>query len=167
MSEVDMYVAKPIVENTFWIVEENGSKVGTLQRSENCVNLRLLAPRSEFIRFSSIEELTQKYDLHFAVANDVLRPEDEAEVTDIRGYPLNINKAYNSVFDVTRNLPIYTKTETSSSYFCAGYYILGFAKGWQPAFCPKLATLEANPYKGPFTTKEEMKKHLAKARRGE
>lgn len=166
MSEVDMYVAKPIVENTFWIVEENGSKVGTLQRSDNAINLRLLVPRSESIRFKTLEELEQKYDLKFAKPDEAVAEAAE-EVTDIRGYPLNINPVYNSVFDVTRNLPIYTKTETSSSYFCAGYYILGFAKGWQPAFCPKLSTLEANPYKGPFTTKEEMKKHLAKARRGE
>lgn len=165
MSEVDMYIAKPIVKDTFWIVEENGAKVGTLQRSDNAVSLRLLAPTSRYIRFSSIEELEQEYDLKFEMPGE--EPAAEPEVTEIQGYPLNISVVYNHVFDVTRNLPIYTKTPTSSSYFCAGYYILGFAKGWQPAFCPKIATLENNPYKGPFTTEAEMKKHLARARRGE
>lgn len=166
MSEVvDMYVAKPIVENTFWIVEENGSKVGTLQRSDNAINLRLLVPRSESIRFNTLDELTQKYDLKFeSAAQD---QQIDAAVTDIRGYPVNVLHVFNDVFDITRNLPIYTKSASSASYFCAGYYIIKFAKGWVPSFCPKLATLEANEYRGPFTSDEEMKQHLARAKRGE
>ena len=35
------YVAKPVLENKFWILEDNGQKVGTIRSNENGVTLTL------------------------------------------------------------------------------------------------------------------------------
>ena len=61
------------------------------------------------------------------------------------------------MFDVSRRLPLHTKSEKSNSYFCAGYYIVKFDKGWLRRDFPKLLTLTRNPYEGPFKTKFEQK----------
>ena len=67
------------------------------------------------------------------------------------------------MFDVQKQLPIYTKTPKSKSMFCAGYYIICFDKGWRKAYCPKAITLQRYPYKGPIKSKIEMQQILNNA----
>jgi hypothetical protein len=69
------------------------------------------------------------------------------------------------MFDVRKNLPLFTKSEKSKSVYCAGYYIIKFEKGWVKSFCPKLITIERYPYEGPFKTDIEMKQRLSNAKR--
>jgi hypothetical protein len=81
---------------------------------------------------------------------------------EVHGYPVS-QHPYNPMFDVQKQLPIYSKTPKSKSLFCAGYYIICFEKGWRKAYCPKLITLQRYPFKGPIRSKIEMQQVLNNA----
>ncbi len=70
---------------------------------------------------------------------------------------------YNTMYDVQRKLPLFTKSVKSKSLYCAGYYIIHFDKGWVKSFCPKLITVERYETKGPFRTEIEMRQELSRA----
>ena len=149
------FVAKPVLEDKFWILEDNGQKVGTIRSNENGV---VLTVGKENHSFKRLEELKQKMKVSFTGKELVNK---EKEEYDVHGYPCK-TKPFNGLYDLKRKLPLYTKTEDSQSFFTAGYYCIEFENGWVPAYCPKLITLGRNNYLGPFKTKLEMTETLRK-----
>jgi len=149
------FVAKPVLEDKFWILEDNGQKVGTIRSNENGV---VLTVGKENHSFKKLEELKQKMKVSFTGKELANKEKLEYEV---HGYACK-TQPYNAIFDLKRKLPLYTKTEDSQSFFTAGYYCIEFENGWVPAFCPKLITLGRNNYLGPFKTKLEMTETLRK-----
>ena len=149
------FVAKPVLEDKFWILEDNGQKVGTIRSNENGVTLQV---GSENQTFRALEELTQKISVSFSGKELVSKNKEEY---DVHGYFCK-TRPFNSIFDLKRKLPLYTKTTDSQSFFCAGWYCIQFEHGWVPASCPKLITLSRNNYLGPFKTKLEMTESLRK-----
>ena len=147
------FVAKPVLEDKFWILEDNGQKVGTIRSNENGVTLQV---GSENQTFKALEELTQKISVSFSGKELVTSEKKEYLVHD---FPCK-TKPYNGIYDLKRKLPLYTKTEASQSFFTAGYYCIEFENGWVPAYCPKLITLGRNNYLGPFKTRLEMQETL-------
>ena len=87
---------------------------------------------------------------------------EQTDNFNVHGYPCP-QHPYNPIFDVQKQLPIYTKTPKSKSQFCAGYYIICFEKGWRKAYCPKMITLSRYKYKGPIKSKIEMQQVLNNA----
>ena len=87
----------------------------------------------------------------------------EPEVYEVHGFP-SMCKPYNSMYDVKRKLPLFTKSNASKSLYCAGYYTIKFEKGWVRSFCPKLITIERYESKGPFKTEMEMRLELRRAK---
>lgn len=158
-----MINAKTLIKDKFWIIEKNGQKLGTLQKEDiDC--WIFLSRQQEKEIFHSRDSLYEKFGQGI-FANDIQVPTDpEIEPTEwkVHGFPVN-QKPYNPVFDVQKQLPIYTKTPKSKSLFCAGYYIICFEKGWRKAYCPKLITLQRYPYKGPIKSKIEMQQTLNNA----
>ena len=149
------FVDKPVLEDKFWILEDNGQKVGTIRSNENGV---VLTVGKENHSFKRLEELKQKMKVSFTGKELVNK---EKEEYDVHGYPCK-TKPFNGLYDLKRKLPLYTKTEDSQSFFTAGYYCIEFENGWVPAYCPKLITLGRNNYLGPFKTKLEMTEILRK-----
>jgi len=149
------FVAKPVLEDKFWILEDNGQKVGTIRSNENGV---VLTVGKENHSFKKLEELKQKMKVSFTGKELVNK---EKEEYDVHGYPCK-TKPFNGLYDLKRKLPLYTKTEDSQSFFTAGYFCIEFENGWVPAYCPKLITLGRNNYLGPFKTKIEMTETLRK-----
>lgn len=146
--------AKPIVDGKFWVIEQDGDMVGTLRKQEN--NKFMLSSSGKFKYFNKKDELTKLFGKDFFAQKAVISHKD---VRDIQGYPTNCYP-HNTLFNVKEKLPLFTKSESSKSLYCAGYYVIKFEKNWARAFCPKLITLERYPYKGPFKTEEEMKQTL-------
>jgi hypothetical protein len=144
------YQAKPIVQDKFWIVEKNGEKVGTLRFDDEYI----LTVNSKDVRVKSKDELK---NISFA-DQQVISTQSKKE-HEVHGYSAK-NLPFNGIYDLKRKLPIYTKQEKSTSFFCAGYYIINFELGWRPAYCPKLITLTRNEYEGPYKTRLEMKEAL-------
>jgi hypothetical protein len=152
--------AKPIVDGKFWIVENNGEKVGILHKKEN--NKFMLSSKDGEAYFSKKDELTKRFGKDFFIVSNKVKISHE-EVRDVYEYPTSC-RPYNPLFNVQRKLPLFTKSQASKSLYCAGYYTIKFDKGWVKSFCPKLITIERYPYKGPFKNEIEMKQVLANAK---
>ena len=155
--------AKTLVKDKFWIVEQNGEKLGTLSKQDNN-GWTFLSKKDQRQVFHTQESLFTKFGFNIFEESDLKRPEEEVQADnfDIYGYPCSTHP-YNPVFDVKNQLPVYTKTPKSKSQFAAGYYIICFEKGWRKAYCPKMITLSRYKYQGPMKTKLEMQQVLNEA----
>jgi hypothetical protein len=141
-------IAKPVVKNKYWIVEEGGIKVGTIQAVDQGGVTYVHGEERE--QFTNIKMLSKKYNIVFSKSEK----QSKDKVSDVYGYPCT-SKTFNEIFDVQRKLPIYTKTAHSKSYFCAGHYLVKYNQSWVHEYCPKLITLNRYDYRGPFKTEEE------------
>ena len=140
--------------NKFWILEDPaGTKIGTLQVKKNKTVAFL---NSREIYFDTVADACKELDIH-----EVSEDEDveEEKVQDVMGFPVHA-EPFNVLLDLTRNIPLFTKSKKSKSFYAAGYYIVKFDHGWIQSFCPKMTTLTNNEFKGPFKTKFEMKARL-------
>lgn len=149
--------AKPIIDNKFWIVEKDGEKFATLRKGDDD---RFVMSNELGIKiYDNKKSLTDQFGKNFFVVK-ILKEADNSQPDEIHGFPSS-TKPHNSMFDVKRKLPLFTKSEDSKSLYCAGYYVIRFDKGWVKSFCPKLITLQRYDYKGPFKTELEMKQVLS------
>ena len=148
--------AKELLKGKFWIVEEDGEKVGTLCASDDTF---VYSCHTETRHFTNLRQLKKIVgaDIKWSAVEDPVEEDFE-----INGYPCS-SKPFNSIVDVKRKLPLFTKSEKSKSLYCAGYYIIRFDKGWVKSFCPKLITIERYEFKGPFKTEFTMKQELSLA----
>jgi hypothetical protein len=157
MEEVMTHLhAKPVIDNKFWIVEQDGEKVATLRKDED--NRFVMSNETGIKIYETREKLTKEFGKNFFVAKIIKEANDSAS-NEIHGYSAS-TKPHNAMFDIKRKLPLFTKSSDSKSLYCAGYYIIRFDKGWVKSFCPKLITLQRYPYQGPFKTELEMKQRL-------
>jgi len=157
--------AKTLVKDKFWILEEDGQKLGTLQKKEGNGWIFLSKGDSKET-FNTPESLRERFGIDVTTTEEVVTEVKTEEVIEgnfeVHGYPVS-QQPYNPMFDVQKQLPIYSKTPKSKSLFCAGYYIICFEKGWRKAYCPKLITLQRYPFKGPIRSKIEMQQVLNNA----
>jgi len=154
------FQAKPIVDGKFWIVEQNGEKIGTLSKKEN--NRFVLSSKDGSSFFGKKEEIIKAFGKDFFQAKIKTTMSNEV-VRDVYSYPTSCHP-YNPMFNVQKKLPLFTKSPDSKSLYCAGYYVIRFDKGWVKSFCPKLITIERYENKGPFKTDLEMKQVLSNAK---
>jgi hypothetical protein len=149
--------AKPIIDNKFCIVEQNGEKVATLRKNEDN---RFVMSNEEGIKiYETKEKLTKEFGKGFFIAK-IVREAVTSLPNEVHGYATS-TVPHNAMFDIRKKLPLFTKSEDSKSLYCAGYYVIRFDKGWVKSFCPKLITLQRYMYQGPFKTEFEMKQVLA------
>jgi hypothetical protein len=72
------------------------------------------------------------------------------------------HKPYNSLLNVAKKLPVYSKTSKSKSFYCAGHYLVKVSNIYTYAYCPKLITLSRYDFVGPFYTKVDAKNFAKK-----
>ena len=156
--------AKELVKDKFWIVEEQGKKVGTLSKKDDNTYLLVDKNTGKEVELSN-RDITQQYgeDFFETILVTTVKAKSKKDYT-VYDYPCS-SKPYNPVYDCKNRLPIYSKTPKSTSMYAAGYYIIKFEKGWVKSFCPKVITLQRYTYRGPFTTELEMRKQLSNASR--
>lgn len=149
-------IAKSLVANKEWLVKVNEQKIGAISKQKKGI---LFIKNGNAVRFNNLSELEKTFNISFedpvtfssvAVANGY----------SIYEYPCNV-EPFNPVYNVRKKLPLYTKNSSSKCQFCAGYYLIKFKKKWLKSFCPKLITLERNPYYGPYKTDLEAKTFLS------
>jgi hypothetical protein len=147
---------KVLVPNKSWIVENNGSRLGTLNKEKkgysffckgNKIEIRDLGEVKNYFGIDQLEERSKQ--------TSKLQSKSSTD-NAIYEYPCS-SKPHNPVYNIIKRLPIYAKSSKSKSLYCAGYYVIQFRKGWVKSFCPKLITLERYPYQGPFKTEAEMR----------
>ena len=152
---------KNLVPEKFWIVEKQGQKVGTLQKQNGDGWVFLTQSKNEM--FDTKEKLVARFGLGIFEDQVPQQPTQTVEHI-VHGYP-TVSRPYNGLYDVKRKLPLFTKSPSSKSLYCAGYYIIKFEKGWVKSFCPKLLTLTRYAFQGPMKTEIEMRQLLADANR--
>jgi hypothetical protein len=149
--------AKPIIENKFWIVEQDGVKYATLRKNDD---KRFVLSNADGVKiFESKKNILQEFGNDFFITKN-FKDVSESKPGEIHGYPVSC-KPYNVLFDIQRKLPLFTKNVNSKCLYCAGYYVIKYDKNWAKSFCPKLITLQRYEYQGPFKTEFEMKQVLS------
>lgn len=146
-------IAKPVVKDKFWVVEDQGKKIATIQARNDGGFVYVHDELREY--FPSVKILKQKYQIKFSTV-DKNKTKTNNTVYD---YPVT-GRVYNQVFDVSRRLPIYTKTPKSKSFFCAGYYLLELNDSWTIQYCPKNITLCRYNFVGPYKSEAEVNQVL-------
>jgi len=151
--------AKEVLDGKFWIVEDEGVRVGTLSVAED----KFMFSGSDGTRFYDNEnQLKKRFGKDMLWAKLNITETNVKDNLEIHGFPTS-TRPFNSMYDVKRKLPLFTKSEKSKSLYCAGYYIIHFDKGWVKSFCPKLITVERYETRGPFKTEIEMRQELSRA----
>ena len=148
--------AKTILKDKFWIVEEEGEKLGTLSFNDEKF---MFSANNGVAFFENKKQLKNELGLTIFDKEPSVQFETEKE---IYGFPTSTTP-YNVIYDVHRKFALFTKSRKSKSLYCAGYYIIHFDKGWVKSFCPKLITLERYDYKGPFKNDLTMRQELSSA----
>jgi hypothetical protein len=143
-------IAKPVLKNKFWIVEDQGNKIATIQAVDGGGVVYVDDTHRE--RFPTIKLLSKAYNIVF---DKEIKQKSKPPEFDVYGFPVR-SKPWNQLWDVKRHFGVFTKTSKSKSFYCAGHYIIKFNNGWAKSLCPKLITLNRYEYQGPFKTKKEM-----------
>lgn len=151
--------ARPIIDNKFWIVEKGGIKFATLRKNDD--NRFVLSNESGVKIFNRKSELTKEFGKDFFIAK-IIKESNDADTNSVQDFPTSVIPC-NSMYDIRRKLPLFTKSKESKSIYCAGYYVIRYDKGWAKSFCPKLITLQRYPFQGPYKTESEMKEVLSNA----
>ena len=154
--------AKPVLKDKFWIIENNEQRIGTMSWNDDRY---MFSTTGETCFFDNKREMKQRFgtDIVWTDITPNAKTDDQNTKT-IHGFPTSVSP-YNTMYDVKRKLPLFTKSDKSKSAYCAGYYIIEFEKGWVKSFCPKLITIERYNFKGPFKTEMEMRSELSRAGR--
>lgn len=150
-------LAKSVIKNKCWIVEDDGNKIATILATPTGVTYVHGDQRENF---ASLKLLSDRYNIVIdkSRSNKLGKP-----VHDVYGYPSKF-KSYNELWDVKKKIPIFTKTPDSKSYYCAGYYVINLNDVWIKEHCPKLITINRHPYYGPFKTDDEAQQLIIKQR---
>ena len=153
--------AKPILKDKFWIVENNEERIGTMSWNDDRY---MFSSNAETCFFNNKREMKVRFGSEIVWTD--ITPKKEPKTIEnyiVHGFSTSVSP-YNTMYDVKRKLPLFTKSNKSKSAYCAGYYIIQFDKGWVKSFCPKLITIERYQSKGPFKTEFEMRQELRRAK---
>lgn len=141
------FVAKPVVDKKFWILQKDNEKVGNIEAVSNGYQVTI---NNQTQQFKTIRMAAQRANIQFESGAKATKPDTHS----VHGYPAS-SRVHNPVWDVQQQLPLYTKTKKSKSWFAAGWYQLKRGRNWRVVQDPKVISLERYPYAGPFQTKEQ------------
>lgn len=147
-------VAKVLIPNKSWLLEDNGLKIGTLNKERSSYSI---IKNGQKITVGTAKDVKEKLGITFTESLKTVKT--DVKEFSVYDFPCG-SKPYGSVYNIRKKLPIYAKSSKSKSQYCAGYYVIKFRKGWVKSFCPKLITLERYPFHGPFKSESEMKQML-------
>ena len=140
-------VAKPVIDKKFWILQKDNEKVGNIEATRSGFQVTI---NNQVQQFKTIRMAAQRANIQFESEIKSSKP----DVHSVHGYPAG-SRVHNPVWDVQQQLPLYTKTKKSKSWFAAGWYQLKRGRKWRVVQDPKLIALERYPYAGPFQSKEQ------------
>jgi hypothetical protein len=143
-----MILAKPVVENQYWILKKNNRKIGQLEVTENgnCI----IKIHDNVVSYKTVKMAREAVNIEFEPAEKVTPvPANLVYGHDVEG------AVHNPLWDVKRRLPLFTRDTKSKSWFAAGWYRMRQHRKWKIVQHPKLISLERYEYQGPFISKEE------------
>lgn len=141
-----MIIAKPVIDKKFWILQKDNEKVGNI---EACAGGFQVTINNQVEQYRSIRMAAQRANIMFETGIKTSKP----DVHLVHGFPAS-GRVYNPVWDVPNQLPLYTKSNKSKSWFAAGWYLVKKGRKWKTVQDPKLILLERYSYHGPFHTNQ-------------
>ena len=142
-------IALPVVDKQYWILKENDRKVGNV---EACAGGYQVKINNQIAQFKTIKLAARDANIVFEPAIKITRP--KTTVDHVHGYPVS-GRVYNPIWNVAQQLPVYTKTNKSKSWFAAGWYNVRKGRTWKTVLAPKLIVLQRYAYQGPYYTEQE------------
>jgi hypothetical protein len=141
-----MILAKSVIKDKFWILEENAKRVGMMNFKDDnyVINLR----RKDYVAHDSKE--LKNLGIEF-----VVRDLTHGGHLEVMGYPTDQEEVFN-VKEI-EGYPTFTKKAASKSTHVAGWYGIKFKNGWVCTLCPRLTTVKTNVHVGPYKTKMDLK----------
>lgn len=142
-----MIVAKPVIANQFWILQQDNQKIGNIQASADGFVVKI---QNQISSYKTIPMVRRRANIEF---EPVEKPSRTAK-DSVHGFVTGC-RTHNAMWNVQLKLPLFTKTAKSKSWFAAGWYVVKQHRTWRLHHNPKLILLERYPYRGPFHTKEQ------------
>ena len=142
-----MIVAKPVIDNQYWILKQNNQKVGNIEASADGYVVKI---QNQVSSYKTIPMVRQGTSIEFEAPETASKPGLDA----VHGYDTGC-KTYNAIWNVQLKLPLFTKQNKSKSWYAAGWYGIKQHRSWKVLRNPKLIALERYPFKGPFHTKDQ------------
>lgn len=142
-------IAKPVVENQLWIITDGNSKVGNVTAETDGYEVKI---NGDSRHYASTKVIERSEHIKF-LKMPSLKPTPDAP--EFANWPTGQNTVYNSVFDVSRKIHMFTKTPESKCQHCAGWFALQLNGEWEVQLTPKAIYVNRYPYHGPFQTKRE------------
>lgn len=143
-----MIVAKTIIPNQFWILKDGDHKIGNIEITPGGFSVKI---GDHVQSYKSISTIKQKAMINF---EHVAQQGDTKELDKAHGFPTD-GPAYNAIYNVKHQVPLWTKEPKSKSWYAAGWYQVKQGRNWTIELCPKLITLQRYPYQGPYYTEAQ------------
>jgi hypothetical protein len=148
-------IAKPVIDKQFWILQDGNQKIGNI---EACAGGYQVKIRNQVAQFKTIKMAARTVNIEFEPA--VKKSQSKPSTDSVHGYPV-AGRVHNPMWDVPQQLPVYTKTAKSKSWFAAGWYNVKRGRQWRTIHAPKLIMLQRYPYQGPFQSEQEANDHTS------
>ena len=141
-----MILAKSVIKDKFWILEENAKRVGMMNLKDDnyIINLK----KADIVAHDKGELKTLGIEF-------ILRDFTQGGHLEVMGFPTDQEEVFN--VQELKGYPCFTKKAQSKSIHAAGWYGLKFKNGWVAVLCPRLSTLDNNTNLGPYKTKMDLK----------
>lgn len=143
-----MIIAKAVIPDQYWILKDGDHKVGNIEAGPDGFQVKINNNVEKFKTITTIKQRT-KIDFEPQTKNPPQVVSNTVHGFPTTGYP------HNPVFDVQKQLPLYTKEERSKSWYAAGWYAIRQGRQWRVSQCPKLIVLQRYQYRGPFVSQYE------------
>jgi hypothetical protein len=109
-------------------------------------------------QFKTIKMAAQRANIEFEPAVKLSKPKLAPD--QVHGYPVS-GRIHNPMWDVSQQLPVYTKTAKSKSWFAAGWYRVRRSRVWHTMLAPKLIVLQRYEHAGPFYSEAQANDHTS------
>jgi len=146
-------VAKPIIDKQFWILQENNQKIGNIEACAGGFQVRI---NNQIAQFKTIKLAARQIDIEFETVVNPVRT--SRPLNQVHGYPAE-GRIHNPMWNVLLQLPVYTRTNKSKSWFAAGWYNVRKGRAWKTVLAPKLIVLQRYAYQGPFYSEDDAHVH--------
>jgi hypothetical protein len=142
-------IAKPVIDKQFWILQRDNEKVGNIEACDGGYQVKI---NNQIAQFKTIKLAARSVNIVFEPP--VKKPKVKVSLDHVHGYPV-AGRVYSPMWDVQQQLPVYTKTSKSKSWFAGGWYNVRRGRNWKTVQAPKLIVLQRYPYQGPFYSEQE------------
>lgn len=143
-------IAKPVVQDQYWIVTDGNHKVGNVIAEGSGFQVKIGNDKKHYPTTTSI---ATKEKIEFV---PVVKKQKKQPIP-YSAYPTGKHRIFNSILDVKRKVHLFTTTQKSKCYYAAGWFTIKQGNEYIIQCCPKYIFIQRYESYGPFETELEAK----------